>query len=305
MAVSPRIFDLPRAGLAMLAGRALEDCVRASEGRTMVSEVFAAAPGLIDGVHNAELMASHGADIIVLNLVEGAWSPPSTWSFPSLGRMADLRELAATIGRPVGVNLEPDPRGDRIPPQRRATAENAVELRDAGTALFVLTANPGTGASYADLVDVTKDLRDAVGADAAIWVGKMHHAGRPERLTPEALLDLVDAGASGVLVPIPGTVPGVTRELATAATEAVHERGVIVLGTIGTSQEGAPEALAHTLALVAKEIGVDAHHVGDAGYHGVGDPHLLHAYSLAVRGRRHTWRRMALGSRTPQRDLLD
>jgi riboflavin synthase len=108
-----------------------------------------------------------------------------------------------------------------------------------------------------------------------------------------------------VLVPIPGTVPGVTRELATAATEAVHERGVIVLGTIGTSQEGAPEALAHSLALVAKEIGVDAHHVGDAGYHGVGDPHLLHAYSLAVRGRRHTWRRMALGSRTPQRELLD
>ena len=237
MAVSPRIFDLPRANLAMLAGRALEDCVRASEGRTMVSEVFAAAPGLIDGVHNAELMASHGADIIVLNLVEGAWSPPSTWSFPSLGRMADLRELAATIGRPVGVNLEPDPSGGRIPPQRRATAANAVALRDAGTALFVLTANPGTGASYADLVEVTKDLRDAVGGNAAIWVGKMHHAGRPERLTPEALLAVVDAGASGVLVPIPGTVPGVTRELATAATEAVHERGVLVLGTIGTRRK--------------------------------------------------------------------
>ena len=305
MAVSPRIFDLPRASLATLAGRALEDCVRASEGRTMVSEVLASAPGLVDGVHNAELMAAHGADIILLNLVEGAWSPPSTWSFPSLGRMADLRELAATIGRPVGVNLEPDPRGDLIPPQRRATAENAVALRDAGTALFVVTANPGTHASYAGLVDVTKDLRYAVGGGAAIWVGKMHHAGRPERVTPEALLDLVDAGASGVLVPIPGTVPGVTRDLATAATEAVHERGAVVLGTIGTSQEGAPESLAHTLALMAKEIGVDAHHVGDAGYHGVGDPHLLHAYSLAVRGRRHTWRRMALGSRTPQRDLLD
>jgi len=305
MAVSSRIFDLPRASLATLAGQGLEDCVRASEGRTMVSEVFASAPGLVDGVHNAELMATHGADIVLFNLIEGAWSPPSTWSFPSLGRMTDLRELAATIGRPVGVNLEPDPGGDLIPPQRRATAENAVALRDAGTALFVLTANPGTHASYAGLVDVTKDLRDALGGDAAIWVGKMHHAGRPERMTPEALLDLVDAGASGVLVPIPGTVPGVTRELATAATEAVHERGVVVLGTIGTSQEGAPESLAHALALVAKEVGVDAHHVGDAGYHGVGDPHLLQAYSLAVRGRRHTWRRMALGSRTPQRDLLD
>jgi hypothetical protein len=34
----------------------------------MVSEVFAGAPGLVDGVHNAEVMAAHGADVIVLNL---------------------------------------------------------------------------------------------------------------------------------------------------------------------------------------------------------------------------------------------
>jgi hypothetical protein len=244
-------------------------------------------------------MAAHGADVIVLNLVEGAWSGSGTWSFPSLGMQPDLTALAATIGRPVGVNLEPDPGGDRIPPQRRATAANAAALLDAGAALLVLTANPGTGASYADLVEVTAELRDTVGSDAAIWAGKMHHAGRPEKVTPDALVPLVEAGASGVLVPIPGTVPGVTRELATAAAEVVHERGALVLGTIGTSQEGAPEAVARAFALTAKEIGFDAHHVGDAGYHGVGDPLLLYAYSLAVRGRRHTWRRLALGARTP------
>ena len=300
MTASPRIFDLPRAQLAALAGSALEASVRASEGRAMVSEVFAAAPCLVDGIHNAEVMAAHGADVIVLNLVEGAWSDSGTWSFPSLGTQTDLTALAATIGRPIGVNLEPDPHGGRIPPQRRATSANAVALCDAGAALLVLTANPGTGASYADLVEVTIELREAVGADAAIWVGKMHHAGRPEKVTPDALLPLVDAGATGVLVPIPGTVPGVTRELATAATEALHERGALVIGTIGTSQEGAPEAIARTLALTAKEVGFDAHHVGDAGYHGVGDPLLLYTYSLAVRGRRHTWRRMALGARTPQ-----
>ena len=299
MTLPPRIFDLPRADLVALSGRSLDAAVRASEGRTMVAEVFAAAPGLVDGVHNAELMAAHGADVIVLNLVEVAWSDSGTWSFPSLGTQPDLTALAATIGRPVGVNLEPDPGGDRIPPRRRATAANAAALLDAGAALLVLTANPGTGASYADLVEVTTEVRDAVGADAAIWVGKMHHAGRPEKVTPEALVPLVQAGASGVLVPIPGTVPGVTRELATAATEVVHEHGALVLGTIGTSQEGAPEPVARTFALTAKEIGFDAHHVGDAGYHGVGDPLLLYAYSLAVRGRRHTWRRMALGARTP------
>jgi len=70
-----------------------------------------------------------------------------------------------------------------------------------------------------------------------------------------------------------------------------------VLGTIGTSQEGATAKLARSLALTAKEVGVDAHHIGDAGYYGIGDPEFLHAYSIAVRGRRHTWRRMALGAR--------
>ncbi len=295
---APRIFDLPRTELAALKGPALEAPIRASEGRTMVAEVFAAGPSLVDGVHNAEIMAAHGADVIVLNVIDTAWTSP-TWSFPSLGALPDLGALASTIGRPIGVNLEPDPRGDLIPPSRRASAGNALALRDAGAALFVVTANPGTGASYASLVDATTELRDALGEDAAIWAGKMHHAGRPERVTPEALLPLVDAGASGALVPIPGTVPGVTRELAIAATEALHDRGAIVLGTIGTSQEGARPTLARSLALTAKEVGVDAHHVGDTGYYGIGDPDLLHEYSIAVRGRRHTWRRMALGARTP------
>ena len=69
------------------------------------------------------------------------------------------------------------------------------------------------------------------------------------------------------------------------------------MGTIGTSQEGARPSLAPRLALVAKEIGVDAHHIGDAGLSRMPDPELLYEYSIAVRGRRHTWRRMALGNR--------
>lgn len=295
---SPRIFDLSRAELSGLAGRPLEAAVRASEGRAIVAEVFAAGPGLLDGVHNAEVVAAHGADVVVLNLIESAWISPDTWDFPNLGALPGPGGLAATIGRPVGVNLEPDPDGDQIPPRRRATADNAVALHEAGAALFVLTANPGSGASYASVAGATRQVRDALGDGAAIWAGKMHHAGRPERVTPEAVCALVDAGASGVLLPIPGTVPGVTRELAVAATEALHDRGVIVLGTIGTSQEGSAGAVARSLALTAKEVGVDAHHVGDAGFYGIADPEFMHAYSIAMRGRRHTWRRMALGART-------
>jgi len=292
-----RILDLARPELIALAGRELDGAVRAAEGRTMVAEVFAAAPGLVDGVHNAELMACHGADLIVLNLIDGAWSGSGAWSFPWLPEVSDLRSFAGAVGRPVAVNLEPDPTGDMIPPPRRANPDNARALVDAGAAGIVLTANPGTGASYANLVDATRSLREALGPEASLWVGKMHHAGRPEAATPQNLLPLAAAGASGVLVPTPGTVPGVTREIAAESTRALQEAGVLVIGTIGTSQEAAPVAAAVTMALAAKEVGFDAHHVGDGGYFGVGAPELLHQYSLTVRGRRHTWRRMALGAR--------
>jgi hypothetical protein len=292
-----RIFDLARDDLAALRGRALDDAVRAAEGRTMVAEVFAAAT-LLDGVHNAELMAAHGADIVVLNLVEAVWSGRGAWSFPVLTRATDLAAFAAAVGRPVAVNLEPDPDENRVPAPRRATPDNAQALLAAGAAGLVLTANPGTGASYADLVAVTATLRTALGPDASLWVGKMHHAGHPEPVTAEALVPLVDAGASAVLVPVPGTVPGVTRDDAATGVRAVHERGALAVGAVGTSQEGAPPHVATALALGAKEIGFDAHHVGDCGFFGTGDPDFLRAWSLAVRGRRHTWRRMALGARS-------
>ncbi|TMD30531.1 MAG: haloacid dehalogenase-like hydrolase [Chloroflexi bacterium] len=290
----PRILDLDRDALAELRGRALHDAVVAAEGRTLVSEVIAGAQSLANGVHNMEIAAAVGADILILNFIETVQGDDG-WTFPDLGPVADLRTLARRVGRPIGVNLEP---GD-VPGPRRATTATARRLIDDGAAMLCLTANPGTETGYAELARVTADLRDALGPDAAIWSGKMHQAGRVDAIDGAALVRLVEAGADGVLLPLPGTVPGVTREIATAACVAVHEAGALVMGTIGTSQEGARPSIAQALALTAKEVGVDAHHIGDAGLGRTGDPDVLYEYSIAIRGRRHTWRRMALGNRRP------
>jgi hypothetical protein len=158
--------------------------------------------------------------------------------------------------------------------------------------MICLTANPATGAGFDDIARATATLHTALGDDAAIWSGKMHMAGRTEQINAEALVKLVEACADGVLLPIPGTVPGVTREIAAEAVREVHARGGIVLGTIGTSQEGSHIDLVPNLSLIAKEIGVDAHQIGDAFAGGVMDPEFLYAYSVAIRGRRHTWHRM-------------
>ncbi|MEU5898457.1 DUF7916 family protein [Streptomyces venezuelae] len=298
---TPRILDLDRERLAALRGHALTASVAAAEGRTMVAEVFADRAALVPmpgmpGVHNAELVAAFGADIVVLNLIERAWDGERL-TLPGLGTFTSLTDLAAYIGRPVGINLEP---GD-VPEIRRAKPEYAKRLIDMGAAMLCLTANPGTGGSYAGLARVTEELRAGLGDDVALWSGKMHHAGHPERVTVERLTSLVEAGADGVVLPLPGTLPGVTKELAAEAVAAVQDAGAVVMGAIGTSQEGSHANVVPQLALTAKEVGIDAHHFGDSFLPGMCDPEVMYDYSVAIRGRRHTWNRMALGGRGHRR----
>lgn len=289
--MTKRIIDADTEQLTNLRGRELTGSVAAAEGRTLVAEIWADGV-MIDGVHNAELAAAFGADLILLNFVERIWEGDE-WNVPVLGRFPDLAALSRHVGRPLGVNLEPG----QVPEPRKATPWNAQRLVDQGVAMICLTANPDTNSTYADLAEVTGKLRSAVGAGAALWSGKMHHAGVFEQSSPANLRTLVEAGADGVLLPLPGTVPGVTREHAAEGVRAVHEAGAIVMGTIGTSQEGSHLNVVPPLALTAKEIGIDAHHMGDAYAAGAMDPELLYAYSVAIRGRRHTWQRMAHNAR--------
>jgi hypothetical protein len=292
-----RILDLDRDQLATLRGTELTAAVAAAEGRTMVAEVFAERAALSPdpdgrGVHNMELMAAFGADIVVLNMIDRVWDG-QRFHFPGTGSFTSLAELASYIGRPIAVNLEPG----NVPEIRRAKPEHAKRLIDAGAAMLCLTANPSTDGSYDGLARATGELRASLGDKVALWSGKMHHAGHRERITTKRLTHLVDAGADGVIIPLPGTLPGITKELAAEAVATVQEAGAVVMGAIGTSQEGAHTTVVPQLALNAKEIGVDAHHIGDCFLPGMGDPELLYAYSVAIRGRRHTWNRMALGGR--------
>ena len=289
-----RLLDLDRAALAALSGRALLAAVAASEGRTIAVEVIAGSAPLADPADNLEVVAAMGADLLLLNRIEETIFDGG-WRLPALGRLDDLASLAGRIGRPVGANLEP---GD-VPAPRRATPDAAHRLIEAGAAFLCLTANPGTGTTLADLARATASIRSALGPGPAIWAGKMHQAGAPEPLTPARVAELVGAGADAALVPLPGTVPGVTREAAAEFVQAVLDAGGLAVGTIGTSQEGAHPPLMDALGLMAKEIGADIHHLGDAGLGGSPDPEVVYRYSVAIRGRRHTWRRMALGARAP------
>lgn len=275
------------------------EAIRASDGRTLLAEVVATAAPLLHGTSNAELVAAFGADLICCNLADPTAEGPVVEGLEDLEpRPEGLAGLADLLGRPVGINLEPDV--DGVPPSLRATPITASAIADSGAAFVVVTANPGRGVELDDLARAVAAVRESE-RDLPVLAGKMHAAGVEEPFGPEVAERLVDAGADGVLVPLPGTVPGLGEERARELVQAARSRGALAMGTIGTSQEGADEATIRALALTAKRIGVDLHHVGDAGFTGLAPPETMYAYSVAIRGVRHTWNRMARSVRASWR----
>ena len=110
---------------------------------------------------------------------------------------------------------------------------------------------------------------------------------------PEWARRFAEAGADVVLVPSPGTVPGFTVDRAGELARAIHEAGGLALMAIGTCQEGSDEDTIRQIALGAKMAGADLHHLGDCGFSGMAPPENILAYSVVVKGRTHTYRRMA------------
>ena len=111
--------------------------------------------------------------------------------------------------------------------------------------------------------------------------------------TKEDVRLFAEAGADIILLPALGTVPGITTEYIRGLVSYAHSLGKLTITSIGTSQEGADVETIKRLALECKMTGTDIHHIGDSGYVGMALPENIMAYSIAVRGIRHTYHRMA------------
>lgn len=310
--MTKRLLDANASDFASMSAADLVQSIRLSEGRVVAAEVIAIAPPMIDKVSNVELAAGMGADLILLNFYDvtapqvvgfADQASPSTGApafarFP-IGRGVTMRLVKSWIGRPVGLNLEPieNPQ-EAVTHGRLATAENARAAVEQGADFVVVTGNPHTGVTTAGIARAVKEIRAAVGGRVMLLAGKMHAAGIPGPVVSEAdVAAFADAGADGVLLPAPGTVPGVTIEGGHGLVAAAHGLGLLVMNTVGTSQEGASVSTIEQLALWSKMSGADIHHLGDSGTIGIAVPENLVAWSLALRGRRHTWHRMTASLR--------
>ena len=299
-----RLLDCTAADFEKMTGRELKQSILASEGRTIVAEVIGAVTPFYPAVTNAEMAAAFGADLILLNFFDVF--NPSIEGLTDVVPDTIVRTLKKMVGRPIGLNLEPvDVEAERVetlielPQGRLATEKSLKKAKELGFDFVCLTGNPKTGVSNAEITKAIKTARMVFGEDGLIIAGKMHSAGVAGEvggslMSTETLHGFIEAGADIILIPSPGTVPGFTVEKTARLVDIVHKKGAMAILTTGTSQEGADESTIKQIALNSKMAGADLFHIGDAGAAGMAIPENITAYSIVVRGKRHTYVRMAL-----------
>lgn len=305
-----RFLDCTASDFGKMNKEELLEAIAASEGRILVCETIGVIQPMLGDVTNAEFVASMGADIILLNIFDV--NNPVIQGLPETAPEDVIRKVKELTGRPVGINLEPLEQGVesgvetldmwKLSSGRAATLENAKRAVEMGVNFIVLTGNPGIGVTNAAIIDTLKLYREHLGDEVVLIAGKMHASGIVSEggehiLTEGDVKAFAEAGADVILMPAPGTVPGITMEYIRGLVSCAHKLGKMTLTAIGTSQEGADVATIREIALMCKMTGTDMHHLGDAGYGGMSLPENILEYGKVIRGIRHTYHRMAVSIR--------
>ena len=301
-----RILDCQGSDFRNITREELLGAIAGAEGRTIACETIGSIIPMLGDITNAEFAASMGADILLLNMFDV--QKPHIWGLPKVAPEDTIRKLKELTGRPIGINLEPveqvlsseDPEENMwaMTSGRKATLENAKKAVEMGVNFILLTGNPGTGVSNPAIEQTLRLYKQELGDKLVLAAGKMHASGiltegAEKIITKEDIKAFAEAGADIILMPAPGTVPGITMEYVRELIGYAHSLGCLTITAIGTSQEGADVATMRQIALMCKMAGTDIHHLGDSGYGGMALPENIQAYSIAVRGIRHTYRRMA------------
>ncbi len=299
-----RILDLNSSDIKNMNKKEKLLSITSGEGRTVVSEVISIAPPLLWDVSNVELASAFGADIILLNVYDV--NNPKIEGLPIIEDMSPIEVVKKLTGRLVGVNLEPVDLDEEIINERInisrgriATVENVRKLVEQGVDMVLLTGNPNTGVTNKEIIKTIEQIKENLGEEIIIAAGKMHSSGSEKEsgsniINKELIREFSQAGSDIILVPAPGTVPGMTVDYVRDMVDYIHEEKKLAMTSIGTSQEGSDSYTIKNIALYSKMTGTDIHHIGDCGMSpGMATPENIMTYSIAIKGKRHTYRRMA------------
>jgi len=296
----------------------LFEAIKMSESRTITAVARSKGPNIVDGVTNAELCAAFGADIVALGIYD-----PNNPCFPGLpskyrvepddtileqvqtdiGRGWTLSELRSLIGRPIasglfGIEENYAPgMAESFNKKVVANRKNARLLVDQGCDIIQFM---DWMASREQLKKTIRELKDEIGDSALLsfarpnGYGLFNEMGRKEFITENEIIDVIDAGCQIVEIPAVGTIPGFTVESVTKLVSLIHEGGALANLWIATSQEGADTDTIKRIGFYSKMTGADILTISDVWTtESVPNPENILALSIAVRGVRHTYRRMA------------
>lgn len=300
--MSKRLLSMDCSQIRKLDRKQLLEAIALSEGRILAAETVCNMQPLLYDVSNAELCSALSADLLILNMFDV--DDPVIQGLPKHEKKDTIRLLKKLTGRVIGINLEPtenenNDEGWKMSDGRKATAENALKAKKLGADMIIVTGNPGNHVSNDAICRSIKQIREKLKDRIVIVSGKMHASGNiteaGENIINKKDIDnFVEAGTDIIMLPSPGTIPGLTVEMVRQLISYCHSLGVLAMTAIGTSQEGADADTIKTIALNCKIAGADIHHIGDSGYNGMAVPENIMTYSIAIRGIRHTYRRMAL-----------
>ncbi|MBX3086554.1 MAG: hypothetical protein KF716_33280 [Anaerolineae bacterium] len=298
-----RLLDADASDFMAMSAADLAESIRLAEGRTIAAEANCAVQSPIETITHGELAAAMGADIISLDAYD-TLKPHIPGAPKSLyDSAAPLKAYKQLVGRPIGINMivaAPD-----HAPQlggRLATESNLRHAADTGTDLIFLYVRPHQRGTLQAMLTAAAWARRECG-DQVMLTGVPSFS-KPAPRTPAMLTAyaaeieaLLNAGCHGIGLPMPGSKQGWTPEMAAALVNVVHDSGGLAWLFLTSSVEGASETTIAQLAIVAKQTGADAYRLDEAGLSGMADLDNIRAFSLAIRGRRHTFRRMASRNR--------
>ena len=143
-----RILDANRSDFLKMNSKDLNDSIRSANGRTVCAEIECDRSSLIDGVSNLEIVASMGADILVLANFDV--NEPYIDEIPQdlLKNQPIFTNLKEFVGRPIGVNLlVEDHHNEKTHTCQVFNMDNVERLVSEGVDIIFLIKQQSTGAT--------------------------------------------------------------------------------------------------------------------------------------------------------------
>src|SRR5690625_4879100 len=203
-----RLLDRNASDIRKMNGQELKQSIRASEGRTRLSEVMTSVAPLYPSITNAPLAASSGGDLVLLKLFDVF--NPVIEGYECDENESIVQKVKELTGRPIGLNLEPVDLDaeqienlDEISRGRVATEESLKKAKKLGFDFICLTGNPKTGVTNDETVVAIRKAREVFGDEGLIIAGKMHGAGVANEtgssiITEAAITSFIEAGADEI-----------------------------------------------------------------------------------------------------------